>query len=290
MDDSDRDTDARPSDAPISDARPSDAPTVAACQTTVADLDVDANLATVRERVADLPPEVEVAVFPEYALTGFVGDERIGAVALARDGPALARLREAATAADCALLVGFVEETGDAYHNAVAYLDPDGGTTVYRKRHLWANEREVLTPGEDRVTVETPVGTAGLLTCYDLNFVGESAALARPEVDALFVIGAWPDAHHRNWELLVRARALDGVRWVVAAGRTGRKSVPSPGPDRSESDDEPTTYAGRSRVVRPDGRVQAGLDRGERDLVANLDPAVLARCRETIPVHEDARR
>lgn len=261
-------------------------PTVAACQMPVADLDVAANLAAVEARVADLPPAVDAALFPEYALTGFVADERIRDAALARDGDALARLGDLATATDTALLVGFAEEDVSAnddagtdesanatYYNAAAFLHPDGGSAVYRKQHLWADEREVLEPGRERVTVETPVGTAALLTCYDLNFVGESAAFARPEIDALFVVGAWPAAHSQNWKLLLRARALDGVRWVVGAGRTGRSTV-----------GDPTEYAGRSRVVRPDGSVQAGLNRGERDLVADLDPAVLAECREFIPI------
>jgi len=258
----------------------------------VADLDVAANLETIEERVADLHPEMDVALFPEYALTGFVADERIRDAALARDGDALARLHDLAAATDTALLVGFVEransddsasdavDPGPTYYNAAAYLHPDGGTstaavepTVYRKRHLWANERDVLEPGRERVTVATPVGTAALLTCYDLNFVGESAAFARSEIDALFVVGAWPAAHSQNWKLLLRARALDGVRWVVGAGRTGRSTV-----------GDPTEYAGRSRVVRPDGSVQAGLNRAERDLVAELDANVLAECREFIPV------
>ncbi|MFC4450121.1 carbon-nitrogen hydrolase family protein [Halorussus aquaticus] len=270
-----------------------DSPTVAACQMAVTDLDVDANTDAIRQRVADLPPDVDAALFPEYALTGFVADERIHAAALQRDGEALGRLSDLAVATECALLVGFAEEAHDAavvtnsaedadatestFYNAVAYLDSDGETTVYRKRHLWADEREVLEPGRERVTVETPAGTTGLLTCYDLNFVGESAALAGPDVDALFVVGAWPAAHSQNWKLLLRARALDGVRWVVGAGRTGRKAV-----------GDPTEYAGRSRVVRPDGSVQAGLNRGERNLVAELDPAVLAECREFIPVLDDA--
>jgi predicted amidohydrolase len=316
-------------ETPDSETPVADAPTVAACQMSVADLDVATNLATVEERVAALPPAVDVALFPEYALTGFVADERVKEVAITRGGATLDRLRETAAETDTALLIGFVERAGgeseadasETYYNATAYLDPCGGnwssgnqssgnrgvgnrcggnrdvgnrcggnqsgsdggsraeaveTTVYRKRHLWGNEATVLDPGEDRVTVETPVGTAALLTCYDLNFVGESAAFATTDVDALFVVGAWPAAHSQNWKLLLRARALDGVRWAIGAGRTGQSTV-----------GDPTEYAGRSRVVRPDGSVQAGLNRGERNLVAELDPAVLAECREFIPVLED---
>jgi predicted amidohydrolase len=95
---------------------------VAVCQLAIEDPSVAENRGRVRERVAGLADGVDLAVCPEYALTGFTADER-----------------------------------------------------------------EVLTPGEDLVTVGTPLGTAGLSTCYDLNSVEESATLAREEVTALLV-------------------------------------------------------------------------------------------------------
>jgi (R)-amidase len=259
---------------------------VAACQMRVDDLDVDANLATVSERVAGLPDDVDLAVFPEYALTGFVADQRVADVAVDPEGAVVDRLRAVAAAADVALLVGFVEEgpeqgpaqAVDALYNTAAYVRPDGEVSRYRKRHLWGGEREVLTAGADPLVVETPAGEAGVLTCYDLNFVGESAAMTDRRVDLLVVPGAWPAAHGENWRLLCRARALDGVRWVVAAGRTGRREVP---------DARVTEYAGRSMVVRPDGSVMAACNLSETDVVAALDPAELAAQRDLVGVFDD---
>jgi len=256
-------------------------PTVAACQTDVADLDPAANLAAVGERLAALDDDaVDIALFPEYALTGFVADERVHDAALARDGTELDRLAAYAGDHDLAVLAGFVEDTGDddddgQYYNTVAYVTPDGDRTCYRKRHLWAGESAVLAAGDDAVTVDTPAGEAGLVTCYDLNFVEVSAAFARERVDALLVVGAWPGAYSENWRLLLRARALDGVRWVVGCGRTGRRDLP---------DAPAVDYAGRSAVVRPDGAVSRALNRDERTLVAELDPGILAEQREFIPV------
>lgn len=253
-------------------------PTVAVPQLALDDLSVETNLSTLVARTAALADEVDVALFPEYALTGFVDDDRLTDVALDRDGSVLDRVRDTARANDLALLVGFVEQDDGSYYNATAYVRPDGETTVYRKRHLWGNERNILSRGDERVVVETPVGRTGILTCYDLNFVTESAAFTRERVDALFVTGAWPAAHSGNWRLLLRARALDGVRWVVGAGRTGTRRVPG---------SVPTEYAGRSAVVRPDGVVAAALNRDERDLVSTLDPEVLAEQRAFIPVFDE---
>lgn len=247
--------------------------TVAACQHPVTDLDPAANLDTIETRLAGLPERVDVAVFPEYALTGFVPDARVHDAALERDGPELARLDRLARDHDTAVLVGFAEAAPDAYYNTLGYVTADGNRTHYRKRHLWDAEADWVDPGTERVVLDTPVGPTGLVTCYDLNFVVDSAAFREEGVDALLVAGAWPAAHSENWRLLARARALDGVRWVVAAGRTGQRDV----------DDAPTaTYAGRSMVVRPDGSVAAALNRRPDDLLATLDPDELAELRDFV--------
>lgn len=250
---------------------------VAACQMPVADLDVQRNLARIAERVAALPACVDAALFPETALTGFVADDRLAEVAVQLDGPAVDRLRGLSSEHDLALSVGMVEDSPDALYNTTTYIEPDGTITPYRKRHLWGGEREWLEPGNELVTVETSLGTVGLATCYDLNFVVDSAAFTNRRVAALFISGAWPAAHTRNWRLLVRARALDGARWCVACGRTGTRDV---------SDVPHVEYAGRSMVARPDGEIHASLAVEERTLTAELDPAILDEQRQLVGLYD----
>lgn len=250
----------------------------AACQIPVEDLVVGPNLSTVRERVRGLPDDVELAAFPEYALTGFVADGRAHDAAVPADGDAVAALADLAAETDSTLVVGFLEDAGGATYNAVAVVGPDGERSVYRKRHLWEGEAAVLERGEERLVVETPLGRTAVATCYDLNFVADSAAFAREGVDALVVPAAWPAAYSENWRLLCRARALDGVRYVVGAGRTGRRDV---------ADAPATEYAGRSLVVRPDGSVQAATNRRPGDVVATLSPAELREQRSFVGALED---
>jgi (R)-amidase len=252
-------------------------PTVAACQLPVDDLDVADNRDRVVATIRDLPPNVDLAVFPEQTLTGFVPDDRIYDAAVARDADAVQAVHDAAAADDLGVVVGFVEDATDGYYNATAYLDPSGERTVYRKRHLWAGERSLLDAGHEHVRIETPAGRATVATCYDLNFVGDSAATVAEDVSILVVPGAWPAAHSENWRLLVRARALDGVRWAVAAGRTGGRDL---------ADAPSATYAGRSLVAYPDGAVKAALTRDPGTLVCDLDPDTLANARDRVGVFE----
>ncbi|ELZ33567.1 carbon-nitrogen hydrolase family protein [Halorubrum tebenquichense] len=261
--------------------RPPDDPTVAVPQTPVDDLDVEANVDRFRSRAAALSPAVDLVVFPEYGLTGFAADERLREAALRRP-EAIERLETIAAAADAAVIAGYAEREEGSVYNASAYVPPPDHTpsedrapaTVYRKRHLWDEEAEWVEPGGDRVVVETPAGPTGLLTCYDLNFVAESAWFAERAVDALVVVGAWPADHAANWRLLCRARALDGVRWVVGAGRTG-----TAGGNRDAAE---AAYAGNSLVARPDGALAAELDREPTTLTATLDRDTLATQRDLV--------
>lgn len=239
----------------------------------VHDLDQSANADTVLQQLEGLSAAVDIAVFPEYALTGFVADARVHASALGSTGPILDRIADAAEATRADVVVGFLEKGDGDYYNALAYLSRNGQRTIYRKRHLWGDEAEFVTPGTERVVVDTPIGSVGLVTCYDLNFVAESAAFTNPPVDALLVAGAWPAAHAANWDLLLRARALDGVRWVVGAGRTGERTLP--GAERA-------SYAGRSAIIRPDGSIAGRLNRTPGPLVRTLDPSVQAEQRRFI--------
>ena len=102
-------------------------PTVAACQLAIDDLDVAANLTAVESRLAGLPDTVDVAVFPEYTLTGFVSDDRIAEAALSIGGHETGRLRDLAAAHATALVAGFIEVDGDDLYNTTAYLTSSHG-------------------------------------------------------------------------------------------------------------------------------------------------------------------
>jgi predicted amidohydrolase len=118
------------------------------------------------------------------------------------------------------------------------HLIIDNGGTLrakYRKVHLFdveipekgvsLKESATTAPGDEYVVVEnTPVGTLGLATCYDVRFPEQASSLA-------FELGAnvllYPSAFtvptgRAHWELLLRARAAETQCYVFAAAQVGR--------------------------------------------------------------------
>ncbi|MFB6283363.1 MAG: carbon-nitrogen hydrolase family protein [Halobacteria archaeon] len=251
---------------------------VSACQMRSAYLDVDANVSKINRKLDSLPPDIDAAIFPEYALTGFTDSEELYESAIPRESGKIEKIAEKVKATNTSALVNFVEKDywgkEPDYYNTSIYMDPDGNRTFYRKRHLWKQEKDLLNPGDSRVVIETPPGKIGVMTCFDLNYVEESNALTREEVVGLFVNGAWKHDYSEAWRLLLRARAIDGVRWVVAAGQIGGV--------RTEDNGE---YAGNSMVVKPTGEIAGSLDQEEKNLLAELDLKSVKKARELINIY-----
>lgn len=154
--------------------------------------------------------------------------------------------------------------------NRTVWIQPTGTIDPahsYDKLHLFdyprANLREsahtqpgtALTPPFD-----SPVGRVGSLVCFDLRFPEPALALARgrPPHRAPAHILAYPSAFtvptgEAHWEPLLRARAIEGQCWVVAAAQAGWHS--------GEEDGRGRVSYGRSMVVDPWGRVKAALPR-----------------------------
>ena len=171
-----------------------------------------------RERDSDL------VLLPELWPSGAFLVERLAADAQPLDGPLVGALAEAARAAEVWLHGGsFVERATDGrLFNTSVLLDPTGGLrAVYRKVHLFGfrgGETTVLSAGQQVVTCETPFGTVGLATCYDLRFPELFRAFVDRGVTLCLVPSAWPERRIAHWDLLARARAVEDQ--VVLLGRT----------------------------------------------------------------------
>ncbi len=143
-------------------------------------------------------------------------------------------------------------------------VDLPGGREGYR-------ESANAVPGVKAVTVDTPAGRLGLTVCYDLRFPELYRRLVSEGAEIFSVPSAFTGPTGRaHWEVLLRARAIEDLSFVIAAAQTGIH------------DNGRETY-GDSLIADYWGRVLQRLPRGSGVVLAALDRAKQAATRASFP-------
>jgi predicted amidohydrolase len=222
----------------------------------------------------------DLAVFPEATQARFGSD--LLAVAEPLDGPFCAGLAAEAKRAGVALVAGVFEPAGDGrvYNTAVAYDSVGELIASYRKLHLFDafghRESEQVAPGSELVVCTLAGVRTGLEICYDVRFGELSRSLAAGGAELLVLPAAWAAGLYKeeHWVTLVRARAIENTVWVAAVGQV---------PDPDEQPTRAATGVGRSMLVDPLGVVRADLGPAPGVTVAEVDTALIATVRATLP-------
>lgn len=254
--------------------------------------DVECNLTRARALIREAADRgAQLVALPEH-FAGYGSEEAVAALAQPLNGPLVAEFRELARKLGIFLLLGSFPERdtpGERPYNASLLLGPQGDILAhYRKMHLFDvelpgapayRESDFIRPGTKVVTAPLPGTpfTAGLAICYDLRFPELFRALVQQGANLLLVPGAFTlDTGRDHWEVLLRARALENLSYVLAPAQYGQHS-----PGRR-------TY-GRSLIVDPWGLVLAQAPDVEGVIYAQLDYERLQRLRRELPCLEHRR-
>lgn len=134
-------------------------------------------------------------------------------------------------------------------------------------------ESATIAPGAGMTVVSTPIGHVGLSVCYDMRFPELFRALQAQGAEVLSVPSAFTAPTGRaHWELLLRARAVENLCFVLAAAQGGHH----------ENGRE--TY-GDSLIVDPWGQVLARVaEPGPGVALAEIDLTLQADLRTRFPV------
>lgn len=163
--------------------------------------------------------------------------------------------------------------------NTTVLIGPDGSPAlVYRKTHLYDafgyRESDYIVPGDDPPgTLRTPLGTFGLLVCYELRFPELTRLLALDGAEVILLPAAWvagplKEAH---WETLISARAIENTVFVAAADQAGNISI------------------GGSRIVDPMGVAIAAAGEAPGLLFGDVDLDRIRAVRERLPLLSQRR-
>ncbi len=206
------------------------------------------------------------------------------------DGPTVGVLRDLARRRGIFILAGSIAEKVDApgktANTSVLVGDKGDVVAAYRKIHLFDvaipdgaryAESETVLPGDRPILAETPLGRIGLTVCYDLRFPELYRKLSAQGADVLCIPSAFTLYTGKDhWEVLVRARAIENLAYVLAPAQIGRHSASR------------LTF-GNAMMVDPWGVVLARCPDGEGVCVAPVRRDRLEQVRRELPALDHRR-
>jgi nitrilase len=250
----------------------------------------EANLARAHALLAEAAAAgAELAVLPEYfCILGAKDTDKLALRETPGDGVIQCFLADAAREFGLWIVGGTLPiEAGDDQHvfnSSLAYAPSGACVARYDKIHLFFfdnsrerfDERRVITPGTAPVLFDLPsrdghAWRIGLSVCYDLRFPELYRTLSKQGADLLLVPSAFTHTTGAaHWELLLRARAVENLAWVVAPAQGGLH------------ENGRRTW-GQSMIVDPWGTVVAQQATGEGVVLFDLDAQQTATSRSQLP-------
>jgi len=256
----------------------------------VSGVSVQANLASARRLIEEAARAgAQLAALPEYfCLLGQRDGDKLAVREPFGEGPIQDFL--ARTARECGVwLVGgtlpLIAADDEHVLNTSLAFSPSGERVArYDKIHLFKfdngreryDESRVIESGSEPavLTVRDRGGhdwRVGLSVCYDLRFPELYRAL---QADVLLAPSAFTYGTGKaHWELLVRARAVENLAFVIAPAQGG------------VHENGRRTW-GHTLIVDPWGEVLGQRDEGPGVVVADLDPVRQAQLRAQLPALE----
>jgi len=232
----------------------------------------------------------ELAVLPEYfCLMGQRDSDKLAIAEPQGDGPLQQFLAQCARDLGLWLVGGTIPlcAPGDAAHvfNSTLVYAPNGNCVArYDKIHLFRfdnasecyDESVVLRAGAAPSTFDLDSRDGqrwriGLSVCYDLRFADLFRAYAAAGAHLLLVPAAFTyTTGQAHWEVLLRARAIENLSFVLAAAQGG------------VHDNQRHTW-GHAMAIDPWGAVLAQQDQGAGVVLDELNLAQLQLCRSRLP-------
>ncbi len=174
-----------------------------------------------------------------------------------------------------------VDNPGKVRAASLLYNDQGQLAARYDKIHLFDvqvpnsqdsyRESDGIEPGSTPVVVDTPFGRLGLAVCYDLRFPELFRRMQQRGMDILSLPAAFTTATGQaHWELLLRARAVENLCYVIAPDQGGLHPNNKPAYEHS-------------MIIDPWGKVVAQKDHGAGVVLAEMDPNMLNQVRTRFP-------
>jgi nitrilase len=228
--------------------------------------------------------EANLVVLPEnFAFMGRKDADKLQIAEVEGQGSIQAKISQLAKESGVWIIAGTMPLKGNGSKvraSCLVYDDKGLCAARYDKIHLFDvsvsvgetyQESSTIERGQDLVVVDTPIGKIGLTVCYDLRFPELYQQLLMQGAQLFTVPSAFTAVTGlAHWEVLLRARAIENMSYVLAANQGG------------QHENGRATY-GHSMIVDPWGKVLAQKEYGTGIVTADIDLQNLHHLRQTFP-------
>ncbi|MBF6641338.1 nitrilase family protein [Flavobacterium sp. J49] len=192
------------------------------------------NRSHLAQKITGFMEEVDLIVLPEMFSSGFTMSPKT--IAETMQGETISWLQHLAKAKNCAITGSLVIAENGNFYNRLVFVFPNGDIQTYDKRHLFtlAGEDKVYTAGTEKILIDYKGFKICPLICYDLRF----PVFARnvENYDLLIYVANWPKPRINAWDILLKARAVENMSYVIGVNRIG-------------TDNNGLEYVGHSQAV-----------------------------------------
>ena len=170
-------------------------------------------------KINEIQSEVHLIVLPEMFSTGFTMNA--SEVAETMQGETVEWMKLKAKQKNAAITGSLVITENGKYYNRMFFVFPSGEIQYYDKRHSFslAGENKVYTHGNQKVIIDYLDWKICLQVCYDLRF----PVFVRnvENYDLILYVANWPKVRTNAWDVLLKARAIENLSYVVGVNRIG---------------------------------------------------------------------
>jgi len=196
---------------------------VGICQFQPELMDMKVNLYKMESLLSNI--EADLIVLPELAASGYVFNSRKEVESVSEDvykGATAQLFLKLAKKNNTSYVVGLAEKAGEQLYNSSILVNPDGSIHLYRKTHLFFEEKLWFTPGDTGFNVFAAKSNikVGLMICYDWIYPESARTLA--------LKGAQILTHSANlvmpWcQQAMITRSLENRVFSITCNRTGKE-------------------------------------------------------------------
>jgi len=207
--------------------------------------------------------DTDLIVLPELCTSGYLFKSKTEMEPLSStaDGKIPEFFAEISKRENTAIVAGFLEKDGNQFYNSQIYINPAGTQTIYRKIHLFLNEKDLFKAGNSGFKIaKHNDASLGLMVCFDWIFPESARTLA--------VMGADILCHSANLVLpfcqkAMITRSIENHVFTITSNRVGSEI----------NGDLSLTFTGTSQITDPQGNILAQANEVEEILMAvDIDP------------------